>query len=54
MRQPGVDVVQVKQMLSTFGHRGSFAAEDQAEIKSTLLHLHVDNLSNNKKKLSRP
>jgi len=39
MRQPGVDLVQVKQMLSTFGHRVSFAAEDQAEIKSTLLHL---------------
>ena len=26
-------------MLSTFGHRVSFAAEDQAEIKTTLLHL---------------
>ena len=39
MREPGVDIVRVKQMLSTFGHRVSFAAEDQAEIKSTLLHL---------------
>ena len=39
MRRPGADVVQVKQMLSTFGHRVSFAAEDQAEIKTTLLHL---------------
>ncbi len=39
MRQPGADIVLVKQMLSTFGHRVSFAAEDQAEIKSTLLHL---------------
>ena len=39
MRQPGADVVQVKQMLSTFSHRVSFAAEDQAEIKTTLLHL---------------
>ncbi len=39
MRQPGADIVQVKQMLSTFGHRVSFAAEDQAEIKATLLHL---------------
>lgn len=39
MRKPGADVVQVKQMLSTFGHRVSFAAEDQAEIKATLLHL---------------
>ena len=39
MRSPGADIVQVKQMLSTFGHRVSFAAEDQAEIKATLLHL---------------
>ena len=39
MRQPGADIVHVKQMLSTFGHRVSFAAEDQVEIKSTLLHL---------------
>ena len=39
MRLPGADLVQVKQMLSTFGHRVSFAAEDQAEIKVTLLHL---------------
>ncbi|MBP6851825.1 MAG: diguanylate cyclase [Rhodoferax sp.] len=39
MREPNVDIVRVKQMLSTFGHRVSFAAEDQAEIKSTLLHL---------------
>ncbi len=39
MRQPGADIVRVKQMLSTFGHRVSFAAEDQAEIKATLLHL---------------
>jgi diguanylate cyclase len=39
MRQPGTDILLVKQMLSTFGHRVSFAAEDQAEIKSTLLHL---------------
>ena len=39
MRQPGVDLIRVKQMLGTFGHRVSFAAEDQAEIKTTLLHL---------------
>ncbi len=39
MREPGADVVRIKQMLSTFGHRVSFAAEDQAEIRSTLLHL---------------
>ncbi len=39
MREPAADIVRVKQMLGTFGHRVSFAAEDQAEIKSTLLHL---------------
>lgn len=39
MREPDADVVRVKQQLSTFGHRLSFAAEDQAEIRSTLLHL---------------
>ena len=39
MRQSDTDIVRVKQMLSTFGHRVSFAAEDQAEIKTTLLHL---------------
>lgn len=39
LRKPGADVVQVKQLLGTFVHRVSFAAEDQAEIKSTLLHL---------------
>lgn len=39
MREPGADAVLVKQLLSTFVHRVSFAAEDQAEIKSTLLHL---------------
>ncbi len=39
MREPGADLVRVKQMLGTFGHRVSFAAEDQAEIKATLLHL---------------
>lgn len=39
MRAPDADVVRVKQMLSTFGHRVSFAAEDQVEIRSTLVHL---------------
>ncbi len=39
MRAPDADVVRVKQMLSTFGHRVSFAAEDQVEIRSTLLQL---------------
>lgn len=39
MRAPDADLVRVKQMLGTFGHRVSFAAEDQVEIQSTLLHL---------------
>jgi diguanylate cyclase len=39
LREPGADVVRVKQALNTFAHRLSFAAEDQVEIKSTLLHL---------------
>jgi diguanylate cyclase len=39
MRDPATDVVRVKQMLGTFGHRVSFAAEDQVEIRTTLLHL---------------
>ena len=39
MRDPGADVVRVKQMLGTYGHRVSFAAEDQVEIRTTLLHL---------------
>jgi len=39
LREPGADVVRVKQTLSDFVHRVSFAAEDQVEIKSTLLHL---------------
>ena len=39
IRQPGADITLVKASLSNFGHRLSFAAEDQAEIKSTLLHL---------------
>ena len=39
IRQPAADVSAVKVMLANFGHRMSFAAEDQAEIKTTLLHL---------------
>ncbi|MBK7720070.1 MAG: hypothetical protein IPJ36_15730, partial [Simplicispira sp.] len=39
IRQPGADITTVKSMLSNFGHRMSFAAEAQAEIKPTLLHL---------------
>jgi diguanylate cyclase len=47
MRQPGADVPAVKLMLGNFGHRLSFAAEDQAEIKVTLLkllHLIIENI----------
>lgn len=47
MRQPAADVAAVKLMLSNYSHRLSFAAEDQAEIKKTLLkllHLVFENL----------
>ena len=47
LRQPGADAVAVKLMLSNFGNRLSFAAEDQAEIKTTLLkllHLIIENM----------
>lgn len=47
MRQPAADVSAVKMMLGNFGHRLSFAAEDQAEIKITLLkllHLIIENI----------
>ena len=47
MRQPAADVPAVKLMLSNYSHRLSFAAEDQAEIKKTLLkllHLVFENL----------
>ena len=39
IRQPDMDVSTVKLMLANYGHRLSFAAEDQAEIKKTLLKL---------------
>jgi diguanylate cyclase len=39
IRQPDANVPRVKSLLSNFGLRLSFAAEDQAAIKSTLLHL---------------
>ena len=39
IRQPDMDSSTVKLMLSNYGHRLSFAAEDQAEIKKTLLKL---------------
>jgi diguanylate cyclase len=39
LREPGADVASVKLMLVNYSHRLSFAAEDQAEIKKTLLNL---------------
>ena len=39
MRKPGVDVMLLKQMLGSFGHRVSFATEEQVEIKRILLLL---------------
>jgi diguanylate cyclase len=39
LRQPNSDAISVKQMLTSFGHRLSFAAEDQAEIRTMLLKL---------------
>lgn len=47
MRQPGADVPALKSMLGNFGHRLSFAAEEQAEIRVTLLkllHLIIENI----------
>ena len=39
VRQPGVDLATVKSLLGKFSHRLSFAPEDQAVVKATLLHL---------------
>ena len=39
LRQPATDASTAKQMLVNYSHRLSFAAEDQAEIRSTLLKL---------------
>lgn len=47
MRDPAGDVLSIKAMLANLGHRISFVAEEQAEIKKTLLkllHLIVDNI----------
>ncbi len=47
LRQPGADAAALKLMLSNYSHRLSFAAEDQAEIKDTLLkllHLTFENI----------
>ena len=48
LRQPEPDTIGVKQLLAQYGHRLSFAAEDQAEIKQMLLkllHLIIENIS---------
>jgi diguanylate cyclase len=48
LRQPQADAVATKQLLVQYGHRLSFAAEDQAEIKNVLLkllHLIIENIS---------
>ena len=39
LRQPGTDVATAKLMLVNYSHRLSFAAEDQAEVRGTLLKL---------------
>lgn len=39
LKQPDPDVVAAKQLLVNYSHRLSFVAEDQAEIKNTLLKL---------------
>ncbi|MCF8167118.1 MAG: diguanylate cyclase [Rhodoferax sp.] len=39
LKQPGTDVATAKLMLVNYSHRLSFAAEDQAEIKASLLKL---------------
>ena len=39
IRQPEIDILAVKLLLTDYGQRLSFAAEDQAEIKKTLLKL---------------
>ena len=48
MRASGADVASLKLMLVNYSHRLSFAAEDQAEIKNTLLkllHLVFENIA---------
>lgn len=48
LRQPDADALKVKQLLANYGHRLSFAAEDQAEVKKMLLkllHLIIENIS---------
>ena len=47
LRQPGADVIVVKRLLADFGHRLSFAAEEQVEVRVgllKLLHLIFENI----------
>jgi diguanylate cyclase len=47
LRQPGADAVVVKRLLADFGHRLSFAAEEQVEVRAgllKLLHLIFENI----------
>ncbi len=47
LRQPGADAFQVKRLLADFGHRLSFAAEEQVEVRAgllKLLHLIFENI----------
>lgn len=49
MRNPGADVAAIKLALVNYSHRLSFTAEDQAEIRNTLLkllHMVFDNIGN--------
>ena len=48
LRQPGADAANVKTLLMQYSHRLSFAAEDQGEIKKSLLkllHLVFENIA---------
>mgnify|MGYP000860982272 CR=1 FL=1 len=48
LRQSGTDVIAVKSLITTYSDRVSFVAEDQAEIKKTLLkllHLVFENIA---------
>jgi diguanylate cyclase len=48
LRQPGGDIAAMKLMLVNYGHRLSFVAEDQSEIKTVLLkllHLVFENIA---------
>ncbi|MEQ1775241.1 MAG: diguanylate cyclase [Burkholderiales bacterium] len=47
LREPSAEMSRVKAMLGNFSHRLSFAAEDQGEIRATLLkllHLIIENI----------